>query len=221
MLIEDEAGMATALRTVLEREGIVVDHVANAADAREAARSGTADLILLDRTLPDGDGLALIPDIRRDNRGVPIIVISARGDVTDRVSGLDTGADDYLPKPFAMEEMLARVRAVRRRPASVSVQRVQLGNLAYDLNNDEATVDGQRLNLPRRELLVLAALMRRRGRTVPRSALEDAVYGFDDEIQSNTLDSHVSRLRKRLSEAGGAVEIHAIRGVGYLLRQTS
>ncbi|SDA25191.1 DNA-binding response regulator, OmpR family, contains REC and winged-helix (wHTH) domain [Sphingomonas sp. NFR15] len=213
--------MATALRTVLEREGIVVDHVANAADAREAARSGTADLILLDRTLPDGDGLALIPDIRRDNRGVPIIVISARGDVTDRVSGLDTGADDYLPKPFAMEEMLARVRAVRRRPASVSVQRVQLGNLAYDLNNDEATVDGQRLNLPRRELLVLAALMRRRGRTVPRSALEDAVYGFDDEIQSNTLDSHVSRLRKRLSEAGGAVEIHAIRGVGYLLRQTS
>lgn len=221
LLIEDEAGMATALRTVLEREGIVVDHVANAADAREAARSGTADLILLDRTLPDGDGLALIPDIRRDNRGVPIIVISARGDVTDRVSGLDTGADDYLPKPFAMEEMLARVRAVRRRPASVSVQRVQLGNLAYDLNNDEATVDGQRLNLPRRELLVLAALMRRRGRTVPRSALEDAVYGFDDEIQSNTLDSHVSRLRKRLSEAGGAVEIHAIRGVGYLLRQTS
>jgi len=220
LLIEDEAGMATALRTVLEREGIVVDHVANAADAREAARSGTADLILLDRTLPDGDGLALIPDIRRDNRGVPIIVISARGDVTDRVSGLDTGADDYLPKPFAMEEMLARVRAVRRRPASVSVQLVQLGNLAYDLDNDEATVDGDRLNLPRRELLVLAALMRRRGRTVPRNALEDAVYGFDDEIQSNTLDSHVSRLRKRLSEAGGAVEIHAIRGVGYLLRQT-
>ena len=212
--------MATALRTVLEREGIVVDHVANAADAREAARSGTADLILLDRTLPDGDGLTLIQDIRRDNWGVPIIVISARGDVTDRVSGLDTGADDYLPKPFAMEEMLARVRAVRRRPASVSVQRVQLGNLAYDLDNDEATVDSQRLNLPRRELLVLAALMRRRGRTVPRSALEDAVYGFDDEIQSNTLDSHVSRLRKRLFEAGGAVEIHAIRGVGYLLRQT-
>ncbi|AOH85007.1 two-component system response regulator [Sphingomonas panacis] len=220
LLIEDEAGMATALRTVLEREGIVVDHVANAADAREAARSGTADLILLDRTLPDGDGLALIPGIRRDSPGVPIIVISARGDVTDRVSGLDTGADDYLPKPFAMEEMLARVRAVRRRPASVSVQLVQLGNLAYDLANDEATVDGDRLNLPRRELLVLAALMRRRGRTVPRNALEDAVYGFDDEIQSNTLDSHVSRLRKRLSEAGGAVEIHAIRGVGYLLRQT-
>ena len=220
LLIEDEAGMATALRTVLEREGIVVDHVANAADAREAARSGTADLILLDRTLPDGDGLTLIQDIRRDNWGVPIIVISARGDVTDRVSGLDTGADDYLPKPFAMEEMLARVRAVRRRPASVSVQLVQLGNLAYDLANDEATVDGDRLNLPRRELLVLAALMRRRGRTVPRNALEDAVYGFDDEIQSNTLDSHVSRLRKRLSEAGGAVEIHAIRGVGYLLRQT-
>ena len=220
LLIEDEIEMAAALRTVLEREGIIVDHVALAVDAREAARSGTADLVLLDRTLPDGDGLALIADIRRDNPGVPIIMISARGDVTDRVSGLDTGADDYLPKPFAMEEMLARVRAVRRRPADVSVQQVHLANLAYDLDNDEATVDGKRLDIPRRELLVLAALMRRRGRTVSRNALEDAVYGFDDEIQSNTLDSHVSRLRKRLSEAGGAVEIHAIRGVGYLLRQT-
>jgi len=221
LLIEDEAGMVTALRTVLEREGFVVDHVGNAADAREAARSGTADMVLLDRTLPDGDGLTLIPEIRRGNHEVSIIVISARGDLTDRVSGLDTGADDYLPKPFAMEEMLARVRAVRRRPSSVPVRQVQLGNLTYDLGNDEATIDDTRLDLPRRELLVLAALMRRRGRTVARNALEEAVYGFDDEIQSNTLDSHISRLRKHLLEAGGTVEIHAIRGVGYLVRQRS
>ncbi|MES2056210.1 MAG: response regulator transcription factor [Pseudomonadota bacterium] len=219
LLVEDELGMAAAMRTVLEREGYVVDHVADLADAREAARSGNSDLILLDRTLPDGDGLSVMPEFRKANPGVPVIIISARGDVIDRVSGLDTGADDYLAKPFAMEEMLARIRAVRRRPASLPLQQVQLGRLIYDLGNDEATVAGERLDLPRRELLVLATLMRRRGRTVLRGALEEAVYGFDDEIQSNTLDSHISRLRRRLAEAGANVEIHPIRGVGYLLRQ--
>ncbi len=219
LLIEDEMEMAAALRTVLEREGYVVNHVASLADAREALLSGCGDLVLLDRTLPDGDGLSLLAELRQGNPGMPVIVITARGDVIDRVSGLDHGADDYLAKPFAMEEMLARIRAVRRRPTTRPSQQVQLGQLVYDLVNSEAIVAGKRLDLPRRELLVLAALMRRRGRTVQRGALEDAVYGFDDEIQSNTLDSHISRLRRRLAEAGAEVEIHAIRGVGYLLCQ--
>ncbi|MGH6612864.1 response regulator transcription factor [Sphingomonas sp.] len=219
LLVEDEMEMATALRTVLEREGYVVNHVASLADAREALLSSCGDLVLLDRTLPDGDGLSLLSELRHGNPGMPVIVITARGDVIDRVSGLDHGADDYLAKPFAMEEMLARIRAVRRRPTSLPTQQVQLGRLVYDLVNNEAIVAGKRLDLPRRELLVLAALMRRRGRTVQRGALEDAVYGFDDEIQSNTLDSHISRLRRRLAEAGAGVEIHAIRGVGYLLCQ--
>ncbi|WP_448661529.1 response regulator transcription factor [Sphingomonas sp. CJ20] len=219
MLVEDEAEMAIAVRTVLEREGYVVDHVASLAELHEATTLAISDLVLLDRTLSDGDGLNAIAELRRTNPGVPVIVLTARGDVTDRVAGLDAGADDYLAKPFAMEEMLARMRAVRRRPTALPLQQVQLGELVYDMANDEALVGGVRLDLPRRELRVLAALMRRRGRTVQRGALEDAVYGFDDAIQSNTLDSHVSRLRKRLAEAGAGVEIHAIRGVGYLLRR--
>lgn len=220
LLVEDEDEMATAMRAALEREGYVVDHVATLDDLGEAARLASGDVVLLDRTLPDGDGLTMIAELRRFNPGVPVIVITARGDVDDRVVGLDTGADDYLAKPFAMEEMLARLRAVRRRPSAVPLQQVQLGELIYDMSNDEALVHGLRLDLPRRELRVLAALMRRRGRTVLRAALEEAVYGFDDEIQSNTLDSHISRLRKRLAEAGADVEIHAIRGVGYLLRRS-
>ena len=220
LLVEDEDEMATAMRAALEREGYVVDHVATLDDLGEAARLASGDVVLLDRTLPDGDGLTMIAELRRFNPGVPVIVITARGDVDDRVVGLDTGADDYLAKPFAMEEMLARLRAVRRRPSAVPLQKVQLGELIYDMSNDEALVHGLRLDLPRRELRVLAALMRRRGRTVLRAALEEAVYGFDDEIQSNTLDSHISRLRKRLAEAGADVEIHAIRGVGYLLRRS-
>ncbi|WP_447929903.1 response regulator transcription factor [Sphingopyxis fribergensis] len=221
LLVEDEPAMATALRSVLVREGYVVDHVSGVALAREAARFGNSDLVLLDRTLADGDGLSIVSDLREYNPGVPIIVITALGGVTDRVTGLDKGADDYLAKPFAMEEMLARIRAVRRRPAGLHLRQIKLGRLAYDLDNDEASVSGKRLDLPRRELLVLGTLMRRRGRTVVRRSLEEAVYGFDDEIQSNTLDSHVSRLRRRLADATADVEIHAIRGVGYLIRQIS
>lgn len=221
LLVEDEPEMAIAIRTVLEREGYIVDQVASLAELHEVARLARSDVVLLDRTLPDGDGITAIADLRRFVRGVPVIVITARAGVEDRVAGLDTGADDYLAKPFAMEEMLARIRAVRRRPAALPPQQVELGGLVYDMANDEALVHGLRLDLPRRELRVLAALMRRRGRTVLRGALEEAVYGFDDDIQPNALDPHISRLRKRLAEAGADAEIHTIRGVGYLLRRRS
>ncbi len=218
LLVEDEAELAGALRTVLEREGYVVDHVTGLADLREAARLANSDAVLLDRALPDGDGVDAIAELRQWIPGIPVIVITARAEVEDRVVGLDLGADDYLAKPFAMEELLARIRAIRRRPAALPLNEVQVGELVYDMAHDEALVRGERLDLPRRELRVLAALMRRRGRTVLRTALEDAVYGFDDEIQSNTLDSHISRLRRRLSEADAEVQIHTIRGAGYMVR---
>lgn len=221
LLVEDEAEFAETLRGALRRERYVVDHADRLTVAREAARSNAYDLVLLDRTLPDGDGLSLVPAFRADHPGLPIIVLSARGEVPDRVAGLDEGADDYLIKPFAIEEMFARIRAVRRRPAELGTEEVRAGSLVFDMTNDEASVGGVRLDLPRRELRVLATLVKRRGRTVLRETLEQAVYGFDDEVQSNTLDSHLSRLRKKLSEAGAGIEIHAIRGVGYLLRAPS
>lgn len=218
LLIEDEIEFADTLRGALEREQFIVDHAGRLAMAREAMLSYCYDLVLLDRTLPDGDGLSLIPALRATNPGLPIIVLSAKGEVLDRVAGLDEGADDYLIKPFALDEMFARIRAVRRRPAELGSEEIRVGRLVFDVTNEEATVLGLRLDLARRELLVLATLVKRRGRTVQRDALEQAVYGFDDDVQSNTLDSHVSRLRRKLSEAGAEVEIHAIRGVGYLLR---
>lgn len=221
LLVEDEIELATAVRDVLHHERHVVDHADRLVMAQEAASYGSHDLVLLDRTLPDGDGLTLIPVLRATNPGLPVIVLSARGELTDRIEGLDEGADDYLAKPFALEELLARIRAVRRRPTALSSEEVGVGRLTFDLTFEEATVDGQRLDLPRRELRVLAALLRRRGRTVLRESLEAAVYGYDDEIQSNTLDSHVSRLRRKLAEAGAGAEIHAIRGVGYLIRASA
>ena len=198
---------------------MVVDHVPTLAEAEEAISADVHGAVLLDRQLPDGDGLALIPKLRARADGVPIIVLTARGELADRVAGLDSGADDYLAKPFAVEELLARLRAVLRRPAGLQPDIARAGRLTYDFGHREASVDGLSLDLPRRELLVLETLLRRLGRTVLRSALEDAVYSFDDEIQSNALDTHVSRLRRKLADADARVEIHSIRGVGYLLKQ--
>ncbi len=218
LLVEDEPEMAAALTSALQRHDAIVDHVPTLDIARTAVRDGAHDVILLDRQLPDGDGIDLIRHLRAHNSQVPVIVITARGSLPERIGGLDHGADDYITKPFAIDELLARIRAVLRRPAERRPLHVRVGALAFDLDGREANVAGTVIDLPRRELLVLEALIRRHGRTVLRSAIEEAVYNYDDEIQSNSLDSHISRLRKKLSEAGAGVEIHGIRGVGYLLR---
>ena len=221
LLVEDEPEMATALTAALKKYDMVIDHVSSLADAEEAVSINVYGAILLDRQLPDGDGLTLIPKLRARSAGVPVIVLTARGELADRVAGLNIGADDYLGKPFAVEELLARLRAVLRRPADMLSETMRLGRLSFDVSNREACVGGEPLDLPRRELLVLEALLRRMGRTVARSSLEEAVYSIDDEIQSNALDTHISRLRRRLSEARAEIEIHAIRGVGYLLKRSS
>ena len=221
LLVEDEPEMATALTAALKKYDMVIDHVSSLADAEEAVSINVYGAILLDRQLPDGDGLTLIPKLRARSAGVPVIVLTARGELADRVAGLNIGADDYLGKPFAVEELLARLRAVLRRPADLLSETIRLGRLSFDVGNREACVGGEPLDLPRRELLVLEALLRRMGRTVARSSLEEAVYSIDDEIQSNALDTHISRLRRRLSEARAEIEIHAIRGVGYLLKRSS
>lgn len=221
LLIEDEPELAAALAAALKRYGMVADHAATLVEGEAAAASQAHDVIVLDRGLPDGDGLALIPRLHARGLDTPVIVLTARGELSDRVVGLDAGADDYLVKPFAVEELLARLRALRRRPPRAETDTVRIGRLAFDLDARTGEVGGRALELPRRELLLLEALLRRRGRTVLRETIEQAVYGYDDEIQSNTLDAHVSRLRRRLAEAGAGVEIHGIRGVGYLLRESA
>lgn len=218
LLVEDEVQMADMLIAALARQAIVVDHVDSLALATEAAHTPVHDAVLLDRKLPDGDGLSLLPLVRKLQPGVPVIVLSALGELKSRVEGLDEGADDYLPKPFSIDELLARLRAVLRRPTAMVADTAIVGRLVFDFVDRKASVDGVALVLTRREILVLERLAKRSGRTVIRGALEEAVYGYGDEIQSNTLDSHISRLRRKLAIAEAAVEIHAIRGIGYLLR---
>lgn len=219
LLVEDEPEMASALTGALKKYDIVVDCTRTLSEAKEMLVGGVHDAILLDRQLPDGEGLTLISALRSQGATVPVIVLTAKGELTDRISGLDSGADDYLAKPFAIEELLARLRAVLRRPGQLAPDMLCVGNLSFDFSHREAMVEGRVLDLPRRELLVLETLLKRMGRTVLRSALEEAVFSFDDDVQSNALDTHISRLRKKLTESNSGVEIHGIRGVGYLLRQ--
>lgn len=218
LLVEDEPEMASNIRTALRRQDILLDHVANLELAREASYGRHHDAILLDRKLPDGDGLSLVGDLRKLQPGVPIIVISALGSSRDRIAGLDDGADDYLGKPFAVDELMARLRAVMRRNNTLAATTLGMGRLTFEAGSRSATVAGIQLDLPRRELLVLEALMRRPGRTVSRESLEEAVYTFDDELASNAMEAHISRLRRRLAERDAGVEIHSVRGVGYFLK---
>lgn len=216
LLVEDEAELSRMLVTTLSRHGILVDCASTLAIAQEAIAGSVHDAIVLDRTLPDGDGLSLLAAIKAMPQRTPVIILSALGTLDHKVEGLDTGADDYLAKPFALDELLARLRAITRRPQAVAQQRVTVGRLGFDVEHRTAEIDGVPLELPRRELLVLETLACRAGRVVTRAALEEAVYGYDDEIASNTLDAHISRLRRKLSVAG--LEIHTLRGIGYLLR---
>jgi DNA-binding response OmpR family regulator len=220
LLVEDEPDMAALLRSALEKHDFVTDIAPSIEIAIEAIETIAHDLVLLDRQLGDGDGASLIAYLRKRRPNVPIVILSARGSANDRVEGLNLGADDYLPKPFVISELVARLRAVLRRPSQVTSKPLSLGNLAFDLNQGEVFVSGERLDLPRREYLVLESLMRRAGRTVRRNLLEEEVYGADDEIQSNSLEAHISRLRRKLADAGASVIIHPVRGVGYLLKLT-
>ncbi|OHV82919.1 response regulator transcription factor [Rhizobium sp. LCM 4573] len=219
LLIEDEPELANALSAALSKHGIVTDHTMHLDDAFELTRQNDYDAILLDRRLPDGEGLTFIPKVRRAGTETPIIVLTARNEPLERVEGLDIGADDYLGKPFLVEELMARVRAVLRRPSSLAEPSIAVGQMVIDPLHLNVTIASTPLDLPRRELLVLAALAKRKDKTVLRSTLEAAVYNYEEEIQSNALDAHISRLRKRLQDAGAGVAIHNIRGVGYLLKE--
>ncbi|MGJ4856701.1 response regulator [Labrys sp. La1] len=220
LLVEDEPRMAAALRSALTvKHDMVMDHVATLADAELVAGDIDYDAILLDRQLPDGDGLDLVARLRSRGVMLPIIVITAKGAVPERVTGLELGADDYLAKPFALDELLARLRAVMRRPSDLRPSRISIGRLSFDMTFQEISVDGRPFDLPRREILVLECLMRRVGRMVPRSVLMEAVFSLDDEIQSNALDSHISRLRRKLAGAQAGVVVNVVRGLGYMLRE--
>jgi DNA-binding response OmpR family regulator len=219
LVVEDETRIAEILRLALERAGFVVDAVRLCADAREALALTAYDAAVLDLGLPDGDGIKLLGEVRAGGNRLPILVLTARDAVEDRVCGLDTGADDYLVKPFAMPELIARTKALLRRPGGALGTTLKAGNITFDTIGRDVRVGDASLLLPRREAAILEHLMRRLGRVIPKSVLEEKLYGIDDELDSNAIPVHVHHLRRKLVEAEASAEIHTVRGVGYLLTE--
>ena len=219
LVVEDEPRIAELLRTALARAGFVADMVATCADARATLALNPYDAAILDLGLPDGDGLAVIGEARRAGNPIPILVLTARDAIEDRVGGLDAGADDYLVKPFAMSELIARTKALLRRPGGALGTLLKAGNISFDTIGRDVSVDNVPLALPRRETAILEHLMRRLGRVVPKAVLEEKLYGMDDELESNAIPVHVHHLRHKLVDGGATAEIHTVRGVGYLLAE--
>jgi two-component system OmpR family response regulator len=218
LVIEDEPEIGKYLgRLLLEVFGIV-DIVESIPEAKQALASFKYDLTIVDRMLPEGDAIDIVAGLSQLPDRPAIIMLTAKDSKEDVIDGLNNGADDYLSKPFEPQELIARVRAVLRRPRLFAPTALSLGNVEFRVGTNEVTVAGQKAFLRRREALILEALLMRRDRVVTRDALIEAIYGFDDEIESNTLEAQVSRLRKKLSELGGNVEIRSMRGIGYILR---
>ncbi|MDT0617476.1 response regulator [Salinisphaera sp. P385] len=217
LIVEDEDRLVATLKTRLARDGFAVDAVTGVGEADSALEDFPYDAAIIDLGLPDGDGLELIRGLRRRGDAIPTLVLTARDAVANRVDGLDAGADDYLIKPFAMSELVARIKALLRRPGGALGTVLTAGNLALDTVARQASVDGRMLALPRQQIAVLELLLRRLGQVVPRTVLEDKLYGFGREPESNPVPVHVHNLRKRLQATGAAARIHTVRGVGYLL----
>lgn len=217
LLVEDNLRLSTLVRRGLEKEGFTVDGVGTISDAEAAVEAAPFDVVILDLGLPDGDGLDLLRGMRAGGSHVPVLVLTARDGVDDRVKGLNAGADDYLLKPFAVEELSARLRALLRRPDGALGLSLTAGNITFDTSAREVRVGNERIKISKKEMGVLEQLMRRAGRVVPKDMLESKLYGFDDEVTPNSLEASVSRLRKRLIQVEASVTIHTLRGVGYLL----
>ncbi|MDQ0474292.1 response regulator [Labrys wisconsinensis] len=220
LIVEDSARLRELLTDRVHDAGWRVDCVDTAAGTLAAARAVTYDLALVDLGLPDGDGLILIRDLRRGGFAAPILVITARGSIGDRVAALDGGADDYLVKPFNHVELLARCRALlRRRPSHVG-EVVELGGLAFDLATGTVSAAGQPLPMAPRERSVLELLVRNAGRVVTKQSIETALSEIGEEISTNAVELAVSRLRRRLQPFALDAAIETVRGIGYLLRRT-
>jgi two-component system, OmpR family, response regulator QseB len=213
LLIEDDPMISEGLVTALRSSGYAIDAVSDTQNGKLSIASETYDLILLDLGLPDGSGLDILKELRRRRDAIPVLVISARDTLKDVIEGLDLGADDYMIKPFAREELEARIRVLLRRNEGRSSPVLTWSNIQLNPATHGFTVDGKQIILSAREFSVIYALMENPGSVLSRKKLEEKIYGWNEEVESNTIEYHIARLRKKI----GRDIIRNIRGVGYVL----
>ncbi|WP_421995336.1 response regulator [Reyranella sp.] len=219
LLVEDNIELVALLKRGLAQGGFAADSVGTANDADHAVTALQYSAVVLDRGLPDDDGLRVLRDMRRRGDATPVLVLTARDGVSDRVTGLREGADDYMAKPFAIEELVARLQALLRRPGNLLGKQLSFGNVSLDTEGRHVTVAGAVRAIPARETAVLEILLRRSGNVAPKRLFEDHLFGLSGDVGSNAVEVYVHRLRKMLADAGATVKIHTVRGVGYLMAE--
>lgn len=213
LLIEDDMILGAGIRDQIHADGHSVDWVMRLDDATDHVSSASYDLILLDLMLPDGHGIGFLKNIRAQGISIPTIILSALDQLTDRIGGLNAGADDYMVKPFDLSELSARLNAVSRRYSGNPNPIIEVGDLQIDLAARSIKRDGKDINLTSREWVLYEAFLQRRGQIMSKAQLEERLYSFSDDVESNTIEVHVSRLRKKL----GRDAISTVRGIGYRL----
>lgn len=216
LIIEDNQRLCQAVTESLRAQGFAVDTATSATDGLKIWRAADYDAAVLDLMLPDGNGLDALKEMRDRGNMTPVLILTALGSIEDRVRGLDGGADDYLVKPFAMQELIARLRAMLRRPGAALGRMLTLGSVKLDTSARIATVAETPLDLTRSELIVLEALLRHQGRVISKERLAECLYDFEQERSANSVETHVHRLRKKLAAAGADVSLRTLRGLGYL-----
>jgi DNA-binding response OmpR family regulator len=221
LVVEDNRELSSLVASGLTTAGFSVDVVDSAEPARLALETRSYAAVVLDLGLPDSDGLGLLREMRAKQDPTLILIITSRGGLDDRLTGLRAGADDYLLKPFALAELTERLRALLRRSGDLMGQVLEVGNLALDTSARQVFLRGQPLVLSGRELTLLELLMRRSGRVLLKQHVEDQLFGLSAEVGSNALEVQVHRLRRRLEPLKARVQIHTVRGVGYMLAETA
>ena len=219
LVVEDNEELSQLLVKGLKAARFDADCAATAADARAALKTTRYAAMVLDLGLPDGDGLSILQEVRSRKDPIPVLILTARSSAQDRVKGLRGGADDYLIKPFAFEELVARLEAILRRPSQLLGSSVRLGNLVFDTESRQAFIGQEPQLLSAREAAVLELLLRRKGHVVPKRLIEDQIFGISEDVASNAVEVYVHRLRKQLAAGGANIQIHTLRGVGYLIAE--
>jgi DNA-binding response OmpR family regulator len=214
LVVEDDAMLLDGLKVGLGLHGFTVDAVASCCDARAALTTAEFDAIVLDLMLPDGSGLDILRELRRRQDATPVLLLTAKDTVADRIGGLDSGADDYLGKPFDLDEVAARLRAISRRASGRATPTLSWNGIELDPSRRTVEIDGNPIGLSRREFSILEALMRHPGTVLSKDQLADRLYGWDEDVESNAVEVHVHHLRVKI----GRDAIETVRGLGYRLR---
>lgn len=219
LIVEDNTTYARLVVERFARSGFDADIATTVAEAHRATLQLDYSAIILDLGLPDRDGMEFLREFRDQGKTTPVLIVTARNRLADRISGLRAGADDFLSKPFSMDELLARVHAVLCRPGGQS-DAIVLGNVSIDVNPHQLKVSGTLLPIRLREIAIMELLIRHQGTVVTRRVIEGHLFGFSGDQESNAIDVYIHRLRRQLAEAGATAEIHTIRGVGFMLTET-